>query len=493
MKLIALYKAYSGGEWFEASLDSIKDHVDVIVVMMSATSWTGDDKNDCEEPLQQWRNDNPGVDVCVVRGTWKTQENQYADGLTTIAREFGEDSKVLVIDTDEIWEDDQIMKLRAEMEGDNETFFFRSHLHTYLKSVLYQVWPLEPADITVGLASTNVPEVIGRFHPWGKCTGMRHKQTGLVYHHMAYVRESEDKIRDKFRTTSNQESTPSNPNWFGRVWDKLPFGYNLHMSPGLEHLWEQAHGLLPLMLPDSIRRHPLGEKTIEEAFKFWQNWLEHGEPEHTLIPQPNEEHRHMYQAHLDRWTSQVSEWINAMKTTVLESLCLADFAHTAESHTMYTPRIVEIGSGSGGSMIALALGSTKAELISVDPFTPYDEENYTGLATGVTEGDEAKFDAHAKLFGYAHRVRKIKRPSDRAATEIEDKSCAMVYVDGNHTYEIAKSDLELYWEKLMPGGILIGHDYTVRFPGVLRAVREWEHYEDIRVPHGTSLFYVVKR
>ena len=35
-----------------------------------------------------------------------------------------------------------------------------------------------------------------------------------------------------------------------------------------------------------------------------------------------------------------------------------------------------------------------------------------------------------------------------------------VWVDGNHRYEWVKSDLELYWPKVKPDGVLCGHDYV---------------------------------
>jgi len=197
----------------------------------------------------------------------------------------------------------------------------------------------------------------------------------------------------------------------------------------------------------------------------------------------------MYKDHLRTYTPRVDDWLAAMKTTVLESIRLAELARKYQK----LGKLVEIGSGTGGSMIALATGADKSELVCVDPFEPYDEENYNGLATGVTEGDEGEFWRNADIFGYRELVSNIRKYSDLGAAELEDGSCDLVYVDGNHSYDIVKSDLELYWPKVRKGGVLVGHDYTTRFPGVIKATMEWEHYAGITVPHGTSLFFIEKQ
>jgi len=53
-----------------------------------------------------------------------------------------------------------------------------------------------------------------------------------------------------------------------------------------------------------------------------------------------------------------------------------------------------------------------------------------------------------------------------------NKQFDIVFIDGDHTYEAAKPDM-LCWRTLVKkGGLLTGHDYSKRFPGVVRAVDE---------------------
>jgi hypothetical protein len=47
----------------------------------------------------------------------------------------------------------------------------------------------------------------------------------------------------------------------------------------------------------------------------------------------------------------------------------------------------------------------------------------------------------------------------------------MVYIDGDHSYECVKNDLDIAFDKVKSGGYICGHDYTMQmFEGVVRAV-----------------------
>jgi hypothetical protein len=48
--------------------------------------------------------------------------------------------------------------------------------------------------------------------------------------------------------------------------------------------------------------------------------------------------------------------------------------------------------------------------------------------------------------------------SSDALQDFEDESLDWVYIDGNHHYRFVKADLEGYWHKLVPGGLLTGDD-----------------------------------
>jgi Methyltransferase domain len=63
-----------------------------------------------------------------------------------------------------------------------------------------------------------------------------------------------------------------------------------------------------------------------------------------------------------------------------------------------------------------------------------------------------------------------------AAAKFADGLFDWIYIDGNHSYEFVKQDLELYWPKLKPGGYIVCDDYHhAGFwdDGVTRAVDEF--------------------
>jgi hypothetical protein len=55
--------------------------------------------------------------------------------------------------------------------------------------------------------------------------------------------------------------------------------------------------------------------------------------------------------------------------------------------------------------------------------------------------------------------------SDKAAREFANGSLAFVYIDGNHAFEPVLRDLEFFWPKLSPGGVIAGHDFDSNWPG----------------------------
>ena len=68
--------------------------------------------------------------------------------------------------------------------------------------------------------------------------------------------------------------------------------------------------------------------------------------------------------------------------------------------------------------------------------------------------------------------------SDKAVEDFDDHSLDWIYIDGNHSYESVKQDLELYLPKVRPDGLILGHDYANNSMsrhfgfGVVQAVNE---------------------
>lgn len=85
--------------------------------------------------------------------------------------------------------------------------------------------------------------------------------------------------------------------------------------------------------------------------------------------------------------------------------------------------------------------------------------------------------------------------SDLALWERTDtalRSFDLVFIDGDHGYEGAKLDLERWGRRVRPGGLVLVHDATPRFPGVMRALEELSHDTHLEVhwPQRDSLCMV---
>lgn len=58
-----------------------------------------------------------------------------------------------------------------------------------------------------------------------------------------------------------------------------------------------------------------------------------------------------------------------------------------------------------------------------------------------------------------HRATLLRATSSRASTHFELSILDFVYVDGNHNHEYVYDDLNLWWPKIKPGGLMMGHDF----------------------------------
>jgi len=114
------------------------------------------------------------------------------------------------------------------------------------------------------------------------------------------------------------------------------------------------------------------------------------------------------------------------------------------------------------------------------------------VALGVHEGDESLFRDTARRFGYADRIEHVSLSSTDPKLPSLLGEYDLIFVDGNHSAAFVKNDLALTWPRVKPGGLLVGHDWTQRFPGVVKEADAMNGECNFRIPAGTSLFYARK-
>jgi len=127
--------------------------------------------------------------------------------------------------------------------------------------------------------------------------------------------------------------------------------------------------------------------------------------------------------------------------------------------------IVEIGSFKGKSTIALGLGSKwiserKRTITAIDPFIT---NGY--YADYFNEFQQNILNLHLKNY-----VSPIKKFSHEAIQDCPSRIAAL-FIDGDHSYHGVKRDIQLYVPRVIRGGLIGFHDYTV-YPDVERAVDE---------------------
>jgi hypothetical protein len=95
-----------------------------------------------------------------------------------------------------------------------------------------------------------------------------------------------------------------------------------------------------------------------------------------------------------------------------------------------------------------------------------------------------------RRFSFDKKVKLIRKFSAKAMLDFEDGSIDWVYIDGNHSYEFVKEDLNGWWPKLKSGGYLCGDDYIegkyqveeLQF-GIVKAVDEFKEERVTEINH----------
>lgn len=138
-------------------------------------------------------------------------------------------------------------------------------------------------------------------------------------------------------------------------------------------------------------------------------------------------------------------------------------------------RCVEVGVWTGDFSERILRSTTPRELNLVDPwrFAPEFPKRYYG---GLLAENQADMDAiHAgvvKRFGQYLSVNVHRKTSLEAAASFDDRSLDWVYIDGDHSYDAVRADLQAWWPKIVAGGLLTGDDVGWRDEGGKQPVRQ---------------------
>jgi len=131
--------------------------------------------------------------------------------------------------------------------------------------------------------------------------------------------------------------------------------------------------------------------------------------------------------------------------------------------------MVEIGSFSGvsGSIFSQFFYNVNC----VDPWQKeYDKKDHASDPNLFDMREiENQFDDVSNIFT---NIKKFKMTSLEASKLFENNSLDFVYIDGNHTYNFVKQDIQIWLPKIKKSSLICGHDYQGRFQGTIDAVNE---------------------
>lgn len=158
---------------------------------------------------------------------------------------------------------------------------------------------------------------------------------------------------------------------------------------------------------------------------------------------------------------QYIEWVTGWLTTSEQTALL----HLPALVDHLDGEIVEIGSFKGKSTVALGLGSKfiserKRTIFAIDPFVTNGHYIYHF-------NDFLNNIVNMRLANYVTPIKKFSQDAIQDCPE----NIAALFVDGDHSYFGVKRDIELYAPRVVPGGFIAFHDYTV-YQDVKKAVDE---------------------
>ncbi len=424
MKVIAVYKTFDGDEFVEASLRSIYEHVDAIVMVHSSTGWTGCTGNTVRPVAEAWRERNDYADKLYhVDVDVKTQEDQYLAGVDFIQRQGWDYDLLMLVDVDEVWDDEQLQRALSIIEQDAQRHVgYQVQMHIYVKSIFYRIAPMQgtpiaflrdPAPLFAGARAWNVES--------------KQLLTGVHFHHFTLVRRSAEAIRRKVEQScagDDEEQIVDLNWWFAEKWDKLPAAKNLHPFKGRDDFWEGVECVWLDDLPVTVRTDP----AVVSRF------LPPGE-----LPQGEE--------------------------SILFQL--------AQGAAL----CVDLGTLAGRSATIFSLGAE--HVVTIDLFEQ--------LLDREPSQEPGALD-HARLFSeFNHRYARVARwlaqysnieiiqgDTARLAGRFANGSIDRLFVDAGHDYRSVSGDFFLYLPKVARGGIVILHDVNAMHPSVLRLAKRIE-------------------
>jgi predicted O-methyltransferase YrrM len=133
--------------------------------------------------------------------------------------------------------------------------------------------------------------------------------------------------------------------------------------------------------------------------------------------------------------------------------------------------VAEIGAYLGHSVVymaSLARDNAKPiKIYAVDTFEGSEEHKKKGIYNFADKYLDNLYACNVGEYTHTFTMTSVEAANhEKLSTTLFD----FIFIDAAHDYESVKTDIQGWMTKVKPGGILAGHDYVDRWPGVKLAV-----------------------
>ena len=150
--------------------------------------------------------------------------------------------------------------------------------------------------------------------------------------------------------------------------------------------------------------------------------------------------------------------------------------------------VVEIGSWQGRSTSFLARAvreSGNGPFYAIDHFRGnVGKERFYRVDAANLSDLRSNFERNMRRLGLWNELELLDMPNSEAAARISGP-IRFLFIDGDHTRAGVEKDIELFFEKLAPGALVVFDDYELNSSGVVGAVNDLM----ARVPTSRRLTY----
>lgn len=155
---------------------------------------------------------------------------------------------------------------------------------------------------------------------------------------------------------------------------------------------------------------------------------------------------------------------------------------------------VEVGCKEGRTTGHILKALPEVSVVAIDPWCVMPDQANVKHGETYEKWDFAAIEAEfwKNVGDDKPRVMQLRMTSEQAAPVCSTRVIDMAFVDAAHDYQSVKDDIKRWYALVREGGILAGHDFNHKWPGVQRAVAE--SFDLMQVGVGPdSVWFIIKQ